>query len=149
MFQTAHPLTADGKIHLVPEVLGPAPYRYEPPSADGHPLALVSPATSKTVSSTLGEYNLPHLMVELHREDAAARGIADGDQVRVFNDLGEVRCRARVGTRVRAGVASMPKGAWRAASENGLTATALCPAHVSDVAGGACFNDARVEVERA
>ncbi len=47
------------------------------------------------------------------------------------------------------GVAVIPKGAWRRSSSNGLTATALCPAHVSDVGGGACFNDARVEVEPA
>jgi hypothetical protein len=41
----------------------------------------------------------------------------------------------------------MPKGAWRKSSRNGQTATALAPAHVNVVGGGACYNDARVEVE--
>jgi hypothetical protein len=31
---------------------------------------------------------------------------------------------------------------------NGQTSTALCPAHVNVVGGGACYNDARVQVER-
>ena len=42
----------------------------------------------------------------------------------------------------------MPKGAWMKSSRNGRTSTALCPADVSEVGGAACYNDARVEVER-
>ena len=42
----------------------------------------------------------------------------------------------------------LPKGAWRRSSKNGKTSTALTPATINRVAGGACFNDARVEVER-
>ena len=75
------------------------------------------------------------------------RNISDGDNVRVFNQLGEVLCRVRISERLRPGVAALPKGAWRKSSANGRTSTALCPAHVNVVAGGACFNDARVEVE--
>jgi hypothetical protein len=33
-------------------------------------------------------------------------------------------------------------------SDNGQTVSALCPAHHADIAEGACFNDARVEVAR-
>jgi anaerobic selenocysteine-containing dehydrogenase len=51
--------------------------------------------------------------------------------------------------RIRPGVVVMPKGAWQRSTSTGRTATALCPATVSDVGGGACYNDARVEVERA
>jgi zona occludens toxin (predicted ATPase) len=43
----------------------------------------------------------------------------------------------------------MPKGAWRHASGNGLTSTALCPDDAQVVGGAACFNDARVEVAAA
>ena len=96
------------------------------------------------ISSTLGEFNYPELFVTLHPTDAASRGISDGDAVRVHNELGEVLCRARVSDRVRTGVAAMPKGAWRKSSRNGQTSTALSPAHVNVVAGGACYNDARV-----
>ena len=100
------------------------------------------------VSSTLGEFNYDELVVTLHPEDAAARNVSDGDVVRVFNDLGEVICRAEVRSAVRPGVVSMPKGAWRKSSRNGSTSTALCPDDVNVVGGGACYNDARVEVEQ-
>jgi len=108
----------------------------------------VSPGSSKMISSTLGELNLPQVTVTMHPADAATRGIEEGDTVRVFNHLGEVICRVHVSDRVREGVVAMPKGAWRKASANGRTATALCPATVNEVGGGACFNDARVEVEK-
>ena len=145
-FRTVFPLTSDRKANLSPPVLGEAPYRWDPVPPERHPLTLISPATSKTVNSTMGQYALPELYVELHPDDALPRGIESGDRVRVVNDLGEVACRAFVTDRVRRGVALMPKGAWRAASGNGATATALCPADVNDVAGGACYNDARVEI---
>ncbi len=149
MFGNVFPATADGKVHLTPSDLGPEPYAYEPVASERYPFALISPATSKLISSTLGEFNFTELFVELHPNDAARVGVADGDRVRVFNDLGEVICRARVREAVRPGVVYIPKGAWRHSSGNGQTATALCPPTVSVVAGGACFNDARVAVERA
>ena len=149
MFETALPQTPDGKVHLTPAELGAKPFRYESPAGQDGALALVSPATGKAINSTLGEDNIPVLYVELNPEDATSRGIGDGDRVRVHNRLGELVCEARVRGRVRTGVAVIPKGAWRRSSSNGLTSTALCPAHLSDVGGGACFNDARVEVEPA
>ena len=100
------------------------------------------------LTSTFGEFNCDELVVTLHPVDAGARGIADGDDVRVFNDLGEVVCRAEVRPSVRPGVVSMPKGAWRKSSRNGFTSTALCPDHVNVVGGGACYNDARVEITK-
>jgi anaerobic selenocysteine-containing dehydrogenase len=148
MFENAFPATADGKVHLTPPQLGTHPYAYESESTEQYPFALVSPATSKTISSTLGEFNLEELFVEVHPQDAERLGITEDAEVRVFNDLGEVHCRARVRSTVRPGVVFIPKGAWRHSSGNGQTATALCPATVNDVAGGACFNDARVALER-
>jgi anaerobic selenocysteine-containing dehydrogenase len=147
-FGTEFPRTPDRKIHLAPAVLGPHPYRYEAVGDARYPLALITPANDKMISSSLGEFNYPELCVDLHQRDAAARGIADGDEVRVFNDLGEVICRARVRGKVRPGVVLMPKGAWRKSSRNGRTSTALCPAAVNAVGGAARFNDARVEIER-
>lgn len=147
-FETVFPKTADGKIHLTPEVLGSDPFAYEPVRSEKFPLALISPGTSRMVSSTFGETNCRELTLSLHPDDAAARGIAEGDRVRAFNDLGEVHCRARLNDALSPGVALMPKGAWRKASLNGQSATALAPPHVDPVAGGACFMDARVEVAR-
>jgi anaerobic selenocysteine-containing dehydrogenase len=140
------PQTPDAKIDLCPEGLGAKPYVYLHSSGKEYPLVLISPAISKMISSTLGEFNFSVLHVLLHPDDASIRGIEEGDPVRVYNELGEVHCTAKVGNRIRQGVVSMPKGAWRKSSRNAMTATALCPAHVNEVGGGACFNDARVEV---
>jgi anaerobic selenocysteine-containing dehydrogenase len=147
-FGSVRPLTPDSKAHLTPTALGPAPFQYLPVIRDGFPLALVSASNNKMISSTLGEFNYPELWLTINPADAAARGISERDEVRVFNELGEVRCRARISDRMRDGVCGLPKGAWRNSSRNGQTATALCPQHVNDVGGGACFNDARVQVER-
>jgi anaerobic selenocysteine-containing dehydrogenase len=147
-FENVRPLTPDGKVHLTPPALGSAPFRYRPVRHEGFPLALVSASNNKMISSTLGEFNYPELWLALNPADAAARGISDRDEVRVFNELGEVRCRARINDRMRDGVCGLPKGAWRNSSRNGQTSTALCPQHVNEVGGGACFNDARVQVER-
>jgi len=147
--QTVSPRTADGKIHLTPPGLGKSPFHYQPVQKDGFPLALISPSNNKMISSTLGEFNYPALRLTIHPADAAARRVTDGDTVRVFNELGEVVCRTHVSPSIREGVVSLPKGAWRKSSLNSFTATALCPDDVNVVGGGACFNDARVEVEKS
>ena len=147
-FETVHPNTDDGKVHLTPAVLGPAPFSYTAADED-YPLALISPASGKMISSTFGETNCPTLLLDIHPDDAASRGIGSGDPIKVHNALGMVECIANVTDRIRVGVVSMPKGAWRKASRNGATSVALCPDHVNIVGGAACFNDARVEVELA
>jgi anaerobic selenocysteine-containing dehydrogenase len=147
------PRTSDGKIHLVPEHLdaeapgGLYSYRDDPATAE-HPLALISPNTGKTISSTFGQLRRGQVPVEIHREDAAERGIAGGDKVRIWNGYGEVRCLARVSDAVRPGVLSLPKGLWSHNTLNGATSNALSPDTLTDIGGGACFNDARVQVER-
>jgi anaerobic selenocysteine-containing dehydrogenase len=142
------PRTADGKIDLAPPALGDQPFAYRPPAAD-FPLALITPGSPRRISSTLGELATPVLELTLHPEDGRRRGLRPGDPVRVWNHLGEVRCPVRFSERVRPGVAVLPKGAWCRTSANGWTSTALIPDTVSPVGPGACFNDARVEVERA
>ncbi len=152
-FVDVFPATPDGKIDLVPKALDrEAPgglYGYWPdPGTERHPLTLISPATDKRISSTLGQLHRGQVPVEMHPKDAEARGIRDGDRVRVVNELGEVVCRARVHEEVRPGVLVLPKGLWAHNSENGSTSNALSPDTLTDIAGGACFNDARVEIER-
>ena len=44
--------------------------------------------------------------------DTAARGISNGDTVRVFNERGEIRLRCRVTQRILPGVVAVPQGAW-------------------------------------
>ncbi len=145
------PRTPDGKIHLFPADLdAEAPgglYGFlDNRSNLGFPLTLLSPATGKTISSTLGQLVKEPAAIDLHPEDAAARGLESGAAVRVWNDLGEVHCLLRVTTEVRPGVASLAKGFWARHTANGRTANALAPDTLTDLGGGACFNDARVEV---
>jgi len=146
------PRTSDGKIHLVPEELDREAhglYRYRPdPGTDRFPLALISPATDRTITSTLGELRRGRVALEIHSADASARGIGDGERVRVFNELGEVVCPARHNDGIKPGVVFLPKGLWCHNTDNGAVATALAPDSLTDIGGGACFNDARVEVER-
>jgi anaerobic selenocysteine-containing dehydrogenase len=152
-FVDVFPRRPGGKINLCPAALdrmAPAGlYAYLPdPATDAAPLALISPASSHTISSTFGQLVAGPVPIELAPEDARRRGIADGDRVRVWNTLGEVRCRAALNPDLRPGVAMLPKGLWRRHTDNGATANALCPDTLTDLGGGACFNDARVEVQR-
>jgi anaerobic selenocysteine-containing dehydrogenase len=147
------PRTRDRKIDLVPEALdreAPAGlYGYrELPGGAAFPLALISPATSRTISSTLGELHRKLVPLELHPEDAARRGLGEGDAVRVWNDRGEVRTALRLNPDLAPGVALLPKGLWSHNTRSGTTANALVPDSLTDLGAGACFNDARVEVER-
>jgi Anaerobic dehydrogenases, typically selenocysteine-containing len=50
--------------------------------------------------------------ITLHPQDAAVRGISDGDVVRVFNDRGACLAGARISDGVRRGVVVLPTGAW-------------------------------------
>ena len=43
----------------------------------------------------------------------------------------------------------MPKGMWRGDGHQGFTANVFAPDDLADLAGGATFNDARVEVALA
>jgi anaerobic selenocysteine-containing dehydrogenase len=152
-FVDVFPRTSDRKVHLCPEALDrEAPlglYGYQPdPGTEEFPLALISPASERTVSSTLGEIPRPEVKLLLHPEDATTRGIEDDDEVRVWNAVGEVVCRVQLGTWTRPGTAVLPKGLWRRHMLNGFTANALAPDSLADLGGGACFNDARVQVAK-
>jgi anaerobic selenocysteine-containing dehydrogenase len=150
-FVDVFPNTPDRKVDLFPAALEEAApaglYRFQPdPATDQYPLTLISPASERTISSTLGELPRPDVKLVMHPDDAGARGLSDGDLVRVFNDLGEVHCTLKVAAAIRPGTISLPKGLWRRSTRNGLTGTALVPDTLTDIGGGACFNDARVQV---
>jgi len=153
-FLDSFPLTPDRKVHLVPEALDrESPYGLytwqEDPATERYPLALVSPATNRTISSTFGQLYRERVALEIHPEDAASRGIAAGDVIRVWNELGEVRTTARLSADLRPGVVLLPKGLWSHNTLSGTTANALAPDTYTDLGEGACFNDARVQVEKA
>ena len=120
--------------------------RHVPIPSDG--LAMLSPATNRTINSMFAEFDPPEVAISISRTDAAVRGISDGDRVRVYNALGEIELAAKVDDVMRAGVVAIPKGLWRRSFAGGRTANSLIPLENNDLGGGACFNDARVEIER-
>ncbi|MEV4613237.1 molybdopterin-dependent oxidoreductase [Kitasatospora sp. NPDC049258] len=129
-----HPLaTPSGRIELhsatvaalaLPDCPGhPAwldpPERLGTPAAERHPLLLVAnqPATRLHSQLDVGAPSLADKVadreaVELHPADAAARGVADGDLVRIFNDRGACLAGVRLTDRLRPGVVRLPTGAW-------------------------------------
>ena len=150
-FVDVRPRTPDGKVDLFPEHLAAeAPdglYAYRPdPATDQYPLAMISPASDKTISSTLGELRTRPARLQMHPDDAVARGVGKNDTVRVFNDLGEVHCPVAINADMRPGTVGLPKGLWQEHTLNGSTANALVADSLADLGQGACFNDARVQV---
>ena len=149
---------------LGPLRLGALRYRSaaESPSGDTalaqrYPLALMSlKQHQRFLNSHYGgfEHHLPdppQPQLEIGAADAAARGISDGDRVRVYNDRGEIFTTAAVSGRLQPGLATMPFG-WWAGNADGRTVNVLTNAavggHDSDV-GSAAFHDTLVEVEPA
>jgi len=80
--------------------------------------------------------------------DAAARGIRDGDMVRVFNDRGGYMLKARVNGKPRPGVVVAPSVWWKKYAPDGANANNVTSQRVTDLGGGATFYDCRVQVER-
>lgn len=148
-FRDVFPSFPGGRARLH-DVGGELPLPRYQPLADEHDgrLTLISPATSRTINSIFGEFNSLPAAVQISLADADARGLIDGERVRVHNEHGALELPLRVDRELRDGVCMIPKGLWRRSFGGGLTANALCPDTLSDLAGGACFNDARVTVER-
>jgi anaerobic selenocysteine-containing dehydrogenase len=126
----------------------------DPERAKKFPLAFISPPARHFLNSTFA--NLKRFRdfegeprLEMHPEDAAARGIADGDLVRVFNDRGGYRLRARVNGKPRPGVVVAPSVWWKKFSPDGRNANDVTSQRTADLGGGATFYDCLVEVAKA
>jgi anaerobic selenocysteine-containing dehydrogenase len=154
MFVNVFPKTPSGKVELASGYLDKR-FGARLPSyrtlSSSYPLTLISPASDQRITSTFGgtrtSEDVPPL--EMHPDDAKARGLVDGQPVRVWNELGEVRLPLRITTDVPRGVVSSLKGAWLRSSDNMQTVSALAPATHADICEGACYNDARVDVAAA
>ena len=154
LFDNIFPATPSGKVELKSEVLAErwgadALLPGWRPSPAIYPLRLISPASDRRISSTLGDLagsrRAPPLL--MNPADAARRRLEEGSQVRVWNERGEVVLRLAVTDAVRPGVVASEKGAWVATSPTGQTISALVSADLkADLAEGACFNDTPVEV---
>ncbi|WP_321955439.1 molybdopterin-containing oxidoreductase family protein [Paraburkholderia bannensis] len=159
--------TPTGKCEFYSEALAQAgldplpdylpPYEsadHAPELAARYPLAMISPPARNFLNSTFvnveslrateGE---PH--VDLNPADAAHRNIADGDQVRIFNDRGSMRARARVSERARAGLVVGLSIWWKKLAPDGRNANEVTSQALTDLGGSATFYDCLVEIERA
>jgi len=152
LFNNTYPKTPSGKIELVSDYLAEKYAQAVPvytPLEAPYPLTLVSPSSNKLISSTFGGVgaNRQAPVLEMHPDDAAARNLSDGAEVRLFNDQGEVFLPLKITDAVRSGVVYSPKGAWFATTANRQTVSALAPTSKADLSAGACYNDTRIEVE--
>lgn len=159
--------TADGKCHFYSEAMARdgleplpdyvAPYEgpaSAPELAARYPLAMISPPARNFLNSsfvnvdslraTEGE---PHL--DIHPDDAAARGIVDGMMVRAFNDRGSMQARARVTDRARRGLVVGLSIWWKKLASDGKNANELTSQRLTDLGRAPVFYDCLVEVEPA
>jgi len=118
-----HALGNASEIPAVPKYI----QEWESPfgaEARKYPLQVVGHHTLARVHSTMNgvdwlEEAFPH-RVFVNQVDAAARSLANGDEVRVFNGRGELTIRCRVTRRIMPGVVAIPQGAWWAPTDTGL-----------------------------
>ena len=125
-----------------------------PELAQRFPLAIISPPARNYLNSTFvnvrslrdaeGE---PHL--EIHPDDAAERGIAQGERVTVFNDRGSLELKARVTDRARPGVVVALSVWWRKLTSDGRNANELTHQRLTDLGRAATFYDCLVQVKRS
>ena len=130
-----------------------------------YPIRLLTPHSKWRIHSTyannpwLAEIHGGRPTVMLHPDDAAARGIADGDPIELFNERGSVGAWASVSAAAGRGTATFPEGWWSRYLRSGkgvneLTSSEVNPIHeVHYVANIWCpstgWKDCRCEVRRA
>jgi anaerobic selenocysteine-containing dehydrogenase len=119
-----------------------------------YPLAMISPPVRNFLNTTF--VNVKSLRdieveprLEISASDAAARGIASGAVVRVFNDRGDYRCKADVSRRARPGVVNALGLWWRKLGLDGTNVNQLTSQKLTDLGRGPVFYDCLVEVELA
>ncbi|TMH22980.1 MAG: molybdopterin oxidoreductase family protein [Betaproteobacteria bacterium] len=124
-----------------------------PVLAQRFPLAMISPPARNALNSSFA--NLPTFLesektprLEIHPDDALARGIASGDKVRVFNERGALVLEARVTDRARSGVVVALSIWWRKLSPDGTNANMVTGQGLTDLGRAATFYDCLVEVAR-
>jgi len=124
-----------------------------PELAKRYPLAMISPPARNFLNSSFANLEFarksegePHL--DIHPDDAATRGIREGDRVRIFNARGEFEAAARVSERARPGVVVALSVWWKKLSPDGRNANEVTSQALTDLGGGATFYDCLVEVAR-
>ncbi len=146
--------TRSGKAELYSEALlelghDPLPWAGEIRSSEG--LQLITGKSLYFLNSGYSNHDRHQrragdLFIEMHPDDAITRGVASGDDVRVWNERGELRAVCSVSDRVRPGVAWMPFGGCKDASGARRSVNVLTPVEPTDWGGGSGFYDTFVDV---
>ncbi|UCU99680.1 molybdopterin-dependent oxidoreductase [Acidovorax radicis] len=117
-----------------------------------YPLAMISPPARNFLNSTF--VNVQSLrtiegrpVLEIHPDDAEARGIANDAVVRVFNDRGSYLCHATVSRRARPGVVNGLGIWWRKLGLGGTNVNEVTSQALTDLGRAPTFYDCLVEVE--
>jgi anaerobic selenocysteine-containing dehydrogenase len=124
-----------------------------PALARKYPLNIISPKSHGFLNSCYA--NEAHKIkgqgeqfVLINPVDAKARGIAHGDNVRVFNDRGEFEGDAQVTDDVQPGLVVATLGYWRSRNRNG-TVNIISSAEFVNMGHAPSFSDNLVQVEAA
>ena len=116
------------------------------------PLELISPKHDDSMNSTFGnrpENDAATATVHIEKADAASRGIATGDQVRVYNERGSCLLRAQVDGVVRQGVVAVPSVRWASMAADQNNVNALTSERLTDKGGGPTLYSCLVQVEKS
>jgi anaerobic selenocysteine-containing dehydrogenase len=123
-------------------------------SSPAYPLQLLTPKnlvysinSSYVGVSEREKHAAPRL--RMHQKDALARGIQDGDMVRMLNERGSMLIHVRISDTTRAGIVSMPHGWWASQLPGGSSPNAVTSDNLSDMGGFGDFRDSRVQVAKA
>jgi anaerobic selenocysteine-containing dehydrogenase len=115
------------------------------------PLELISAKSHDSMNSTFGNERLADTQTStlfLHDEDARARGIGDGDRVRVFNQRGSCMLVAGVNGVVRPGVVLAPSVRWNKLAADHRNINVLTSDRLTDLGAGPTFYSCLVDVEK-
>jgi anaerobic selenocysteine-containing dehydrogenase len=147
--------TPSGKLEFGADTLD-----YAPPVESRHgsaaltkryPLEMISSKNDDSMNSTFGHRDAVDYatsILHIHRDDAAPRGIENGDRVRAFNDRGSLVLTAEVDGVVPPGVVRVPSVRWAKRAPDARNANALTSDRLTDIGGGPTFYSCLVEVER-
>ncbi len=116
-----------------------------------YPLAMISPPARNFLNSSF--VNVTSLrdsegapLLEMHATDAVARGLTDGQIVRVFNQRGEYRCKLAISQRARPSVVNGLGVWWRKFGLAGTNVNEVTSQNLTDLGHGPTFYDCLVEV---
>jgi len=125
-----------------------------PELAARFPLAMISPPARNFLNSSF--VNVKSLrdiesepLIEMHADDAAARGLEDGAMVSAFNDRGRYVARLKVSKRARPGVVNGLGVWWRKLGAQGTNVNEVTHQRLTDMGNAPAFYDCLVEVEAA